>query len=1593
MAAAIQNGMEEEDTFADNFVPLVNSHNSIAIPSHTGGRTYISTSSINENTLHECLGDRSEEGFIPTSSTNKESMRQGHNFLKVNKKEVYAGEDINICWNVTEPCSANDWIGIFKSGDSDPRKFLDHKQRGLHAVKEGMLVWTIPEDCVTDPVTTVCFRYFRASGKIAATSENFYIKKSPQEGQELLLNGLEDLMMSGIVSDVGLPDNDVYCVTINDISASGLRGSMLGPPNPYLKLTVLQHKMGQNEPVVSEHKKTGSCSSTYNPSWSSDFVFSVSPSDSIELEFRDTFGGNSPTQSHFLGKTELWIQDFLTFDFTCTHTLELCKRIPSDHVSGSVTFTVKVSKGTPLSNTASPPPISPNHSLEVSPEVDSIGSSNTGFKVTRIPLNDECPNPDLVRDFTPSPIHFCEIQGYPYNSVRSQREWSISSDVSIRTLEALDIVKNGGIGESPLESEMPDVPISQQLLTSPDAIQTPLDEAGRDSNVDQVEEKLSNPPSFIVNHEEQSNVVSPSSNKSDDFFLATSDVSTPSPVVKEVPTVQNEVKHEENAVLVTPPDSQPTETKQIQVEEETANMVSVSLLVSAPTSVQEKVETKDDGKVSKSNLLLPPSDRSPLTRRVGTLPAKFSSSDVPVVASESSDEDSEREMETQLNLMRSHLRHSRRRYSMRHRKEGPRERRGGEDEGTLERVSALQRSATISGARRAYLKGRYSRKQGETDTLTRDSELSQSQFLEPRVDKHGRTYFMDHKDKTIAYKDENSQSEMAKRRIQLDRRYKSLKRMKGRPGNERQMSPPEDTPTTPIAGVLPTDPESPSTPTRQDEDTSPPPDIGLRPVGRLRTSTTITDEDRQAKATVLAKFKNSQRHATLTDQRRKGRSEGILAALKTASMKKIKRATYSPTGQQEAPVLPQTAEEEDEKKKTSEEAKMQKAVAVEMPGLQFITRKDLYSLINSAGPSAQQFLESRSLMELIQRIRTDPALFLKYQHSPVIIDMCNMFADKTMELPDGWERKLNKDGKAFFVDHNTEKTTYIDPRLPLNGEGLPASLLEALKKEDASATQGPISLNPRRVAGEGIPQRELPDRRESRSPSRGSQGTSNNSRRSSQADTTAEPQPEQQPSGTPQQRLSYNEQVIEFLRQPDIFTTITSRYRRQLKPELKTLIENLRSTGPSGLESQGEHPQMLELIVILSMFEEEISNTQQPWSRVNSTFVKLKAKRERKKKAFEQKLQNFRYTLNHLGYAQNNRFRFNMRRDHLLEDAYEHVMKSRIRHLQRKRLDIQFQGEEGLDYGGPSREFFFLISREIFNPYYGLFEYSANDTYTVQVSPTSCFIENNLDWFKFAGRIIGLAIAQGYLLDVFFTRPMYKSLLNSSPTLKDLEAIEPGIYSSLVWIQENDPEPLDLTFTVEEEAFGQLVEHELKEGGGDIPVTDDNKSEYIELMLRWRLDRGVQEQTTAFVAGFREIIPGSLVRQFDAQELEFVIAGVLEVDVDDWRENTDYRAGYHPDHPVVRMFWKAVESFDNEQRLRLLQFVTGTSSVPFEGFKALKGSSGPKKFNIELWGEPSSLPRSHTCFNRLDLPPYNSYEDLFEKLLLAIEEGGTFGIE
>ncbi|XP_044570483.1 E3 ubiquitin-protein ligase Nedd-4 isoform X9 [Drosophila ananassae] len=373
--------------------------------------------------------------------------------------------------------------------------------------------------------------------------------------------------------------------------------------------------------------------------------------------------------------------------------------------------------------------------------------------------------------------------------------------------------------------------------------------------------------------------------------------------------------------------------------------------------------------------------------------------------------------------------------------------------------------------------------------------------------------------------------------------------------------------------------------------------------------------------------------------------------------------------------------------------------------------------------------------------------------------------------------------------------------------------------------------------------------------------------------------------------------------------------------------------------------------------------------------------------------QKYEYFKSHIRKPTNvpNKFEIRIRRTSILEDSYRIISSVTKTDLLKTKLWVEFEGETGLDYGGLAREWFYLLSKEMFNPYYGLFEYSAMDNYTLQINNGSGLCnEEHLSYFKFIGRIAGMAVYHGKLLDAFFIRPFYKMMLQKPIDLKDMESVDTEYYNSLMWIKENDPRILELTFCLDEDVFGQKSQHELKPGGANIDVTNENKDEYIKLVIEWRFVARVKEQMSVFLDGFGSIIPLNLIKIFDEHELELLMCGIQNIDVRDWRENTLYKGDYHMNHIIIQWFWRAVLSFSNEMRSRLLQFVTGTSRVPMNGFKELYGSNGPQMFTIEKWGTPNNYPRAHTCFNRLDLPPYEGYLQLKDKLIKAIEGSQGF---
>ncbi|KAH8263604.1 hypothetical protein KR044_011394, partial [Drosophila immigrans] len=375
-------------------------------------------------------------------------------------------------------------------------------------------------------------------------------------------------------------------------------------------------------------------------------------------------------------------------------------------------------------------------------------------------------------------------------------------------------------------------------------------------------------------------------------------------------------------------------------------------------------------------------------------------------------------------------------------------------------------------------------------------------------------------------------------------------------------------------------------------------------------------------------------------------------------------------------------------------------------------------------------------------------------------------------------------------------------------------------------------------------------------------------------------------------------------------------------------------------------------------------------------------------RSFRWKLSQFRYLCQ--SNALPSHIKITVTRQTLFEDSYHQIMRLPAYEL-RRRLYIIFRGEEGLDYGGVSREWFFLLSHEVLNPMYCLFEYANKNNYSLQINPASYVNPDHLQYFKFIGRFIAMALYHGRFIYSGFTMPFYKRMLNKKLTIKDIETIDPEFYNSLIWVRDNNIDEcgLELWFSVDFEVLGQIIHHELKENGEKERVTEENKEEYITLMTEWRMTRGIEQQTKTFLEGFNEVVPLEWLKYFDERELELILCGMQDVDVEDWQRNTIYRH-YNRNSKQVVWFWQFVRETDNEKRARLLQFVTGTCRVPVGGFAELMGSNGPQRFCIEKVGKETWLPRSHTCFNRLDLPPYKSYDQLVEKLTFAIEETEGF---
>uniref|UniRef100_A0A182JNV3 Ubiquitin-protein ligase E3A n=1 Tax=Anopheles christyi TaxID=43041 RepID=A0A182JNV3_9DIPT len=349
-----------------------------------------------------------------------------------------------------------------------------------------------------------------------------------------------------------------------------------------------------------------------------------------------------------------------------------------------------------------------------------------------------------------------------------------------------------------------------------------------------------------------------------------------------------------------------------------------------------------------------------------------------------------------------------------------------------------------------------------------------------------------------------------------------------------------------------------------------------------------------------------------------------------------------------------------------------------------------------------------------------------------------------------------------------------------------------------------------------------------------------------------------------------------------------------------------------------------------------------------------------------------------------------IRRDHIIDDALvelEIIAMSNPKDL-KKQLVVEFTGEQGIDEGGVSKEFFQLIIEEIFNPDYGMFM-TNEDSNTVWFNSIS--FENEAQ-FTLIGIVLGLAIYNNIILAVNFPMVVYRKLMGMKGSFLDLKDFNPVLFKSLKSLldyTENDMEEVFMqTFKIGyRDVFGNLLEHELKPDGDKIFVTQNNKQDFVEQYSDFMLNKSVEKQFNAFRRGFQMVTDESpLHLLFRPEEVELIVCGSKEFDFDELEQSTEYEGGFTAESQTIKDFWSIVHGLSMEVKRKLLQFTTGSDRVPVGGLSRLKlviARNGP---------DSDRLPTSHTCFNVLLLPEYNSKEKLEERLLKAINYSKGFGM-
>ena len=318
-----------------------------------------------------------------------------------------------------------------------------------------------------------------------------------------------------------------------------------------------------------------------------------------------------------------------------------------------------------------------------------------------------------------------------------------------------------------------------------------------------------------------------------------------------------------------------------------------------------------------------------------------------------------------------------------------------------------------------------------------------------------------------------------------------------------------------------------------------------------------------------------------------------------------------------------------------------------------------------------------------------------------------------------------------------------------------------------------------------------------------------------------------------------------------------------------------------------------------------------------------------------------------------------------------------------------FLGEYSQDVGGPYRESFAQYCAELQSDSLPLLvrtpngRQSSGQNREMWVLNPGATALTHMEMFSFLGKLMGIAIRGKEYLALNIAPIIWKLLVKDTPTIDDLEGIDYHQVKVLKDIRASDLSPdvfgmayegIGFTSVSSDDRTVDLLPH-----GDTIPLTYDNRLEYCDLMLNYRLHE-FDHQVESIRRGIASVVPMRLLSLFTWEQLETMVCGESTVNIALLRSVTEYSSCSSSDNHV-RNFWQVLEEFSEEEKAAFLKFTWGRSRLP------LNAAAFAQRFKLQSFSKSppdNYLPVAHTCFFSLELPRYSTIEVMREKLRYAI---------